>query len=230
MDQLIKESLSDYNIISSVNLLEGIFAILISAFLNLILSKFYTYTHNHHSYSSSFAQSIVLVGITVTLIMIIIGSNIARAFALVGAMSIVRFRNPVKDSRDLAFIFTSIAIGMACGTQFYVYGFAFLILFCALLMFFKITKFGEVNIDNYVVKINLNKNKRDFFDNLLKKYCKNFKIISVENLDNEIDFEIIIFEFVLNKNISYHNFIDDIGNNIKPKSINLLLGENYLEE
>ena len=50
------------------------------------------------SYSgpTSVIDSSVLVGIIITLIMVIIGSNIARAFALVGAMSIVRFRNPLK--------------------------------------------------------------------------------------------------------------------------------------
>ncbi len=230
MDELIKESLNDFNVISSVNLIEGIFALIISSILNIILSKFYTYTNTNHSYSSSFAQSMVLVGITVTLIMIIIGSNIARAFALVGAMSIVRFRNPVKDSRDLVFIFSSIAIGMACGTQFYTYGIIFLIIFCLILIYFKISKFGEISLDNYVVKINLNKNKRNKFEEILNKNCKNYKIISVENLDSEIDFEIIIFEFVLKKNISYHNLIDDIVKNLKPKNVNLLIGENYIEE
>ena len=230
MDELIKESLSDFNIISSVNLLEGIFALVFSSLLNIILSKFYTHTNNSHSYSSSFAQSMVLVGITVTLIMIIIGSNIARAFALVGAMSIVRFRNPVKDSRDLVFIFSSIAIGMACGTQFYFYAVIFLVIFCFILIYFKISKFGEINLDRFVLKINLSKDYRDQFEKLLNKNCKSFKIISVENLDSEAKFEIIIFEFVLKKNISYHNLLDEIGENLKPKNVNLLIGENYIEE
>jgi hypothetical protein len=66
-------------------------------------------------------QTIVLVGVTVALIMVIIGSDIARAFALVGAMSIVRFRTPLKDSRDLVFVFAAIAVGMACGVQFHVF-------------------------------------------------------------------------------------------------------------
>ena len=230
MDELIKQSLGDFNIINNINLLEGIFALFVSSLLNIILSKFYTYTNNSHSYSSSFAQSMVLVGITVTLIMIIIGSNIARAFALVGAMSIVRFRNPVKDSRDLVFIFSSIAIGMSCGTQFYFYGLAFLLIFCSILIYFKISKFGEISIHNYVLKINLDKAYRDQFEKVLNKSCKNFKIISVENLDSKFNFEIIIFEFVLKKDISYHNFIDDINKNLKPKTINLLIGENYIEE
>jgi uncharacterized membrane protein YhiD involved in acid resistance len=51
--------------------------------------------------------------------MMIVGSNIARAFSLVGALSIIRFRNAVKETRDVGFIFFSMAIGMAVGTRFY---------------------------------------------------------------------------------------------------------------
>ena len=61
----------------------------------------------------------ILLGVTVSIIMLIVGSNIARAFTLVGALSIIRFRNPVKDSRDVAFLFVAMAIGMAVGTGFY---------------------------------------------------------------------------------------------------------------
>jgi drug/metabolite transporter (DMT)-like permease len=49
----------------------------------------------------------------VAVIMLIIGSNIARAFTLVGALSIIRFRNAVKETRDVGFIFFAMAIGMA---------------------------------------------------------------------------------------------------------------------
>jgi uncharacterized membrane protein YhiD involved in acid resistance len=49
-------------------------------------------------------------------VMMIIGNNIARAFSLVGALSIIRFRTAVKNTRDTAFVFLSLAIGMAVGT------------------------------------------------------------------------------------------------------------------
>ena len=45
------------------------------------------------------------MGMIVALVMLIVGSNIARAFALVGALSIIRFRNAVKETRDVGFIF-----------------------------------------------------------------------------------------------------------------------------
>ena len=125
MDSLITEALSDFNTVATITLLDLVVSILCCFILSTVLARVYIMTHTGHSYSHSFTIALILVSVTIALIMIIIGSNIARAFALVGAMSIVRFRNPVKDSRDLVFIFMSIAIGMASGTQFYTFAILF---------------------------------------------------------------------------------------------------------
>ena len=128
MDTLITESSSE-QIMRSITLTQFFIAMLSSFTLNLILAKFYSSLNTGYTSSTPVLLTIVLVGLIVTLIMVIIGSNIARAFALVGAMSIVRFRNPLKDPKDLTYIFASIAIGMACGTFFYEYAVIFLIFF-----------------------------------------------------------------------------------------------------
>ena len=59
------------------------------------------------------------MGMVVSIIMLIVGANIARAFSLVGALSIIRFRNAIKETRDVGFVFFAMAIGMATGTKFY---------------------------------------------------------------------------------------------------------------
>lgn len=84
------------------------------------ISLVYRFTHQGSSYSQSFVQTLVVMGLVTTLIMIVIGSNIARAFSLVGALSIIRFRNAIKETRDVGFIFFAMAAAMACGTRFYV--------------------------------------------------------------------------------------------------------------
>jgi len=94
---------------------------LVGAFLLSALVGFvYRVTHRGVSYSQSYVQTLVLMGTVVALIMMIVGSNIARAFSLVGALSIIRFRNAVKETRDVGFIFWAMAIGMAAGTKFYI--------------------------------------------------------------------------------------------------------------
>ena len=51
--------------------------------------------------------------------LLVIGNNLARAFGLVGAMSIIRFRTALKDPQDIVFVFFALAIGMAAGVGMY---------------------------------------------------------------------------------------------------------------
>lgn len=89
---------------------------LIAAVLGVVLALTYRYTHKGLSYSQSFTQTILLIAVIVSIVMMTIGSDLARSFALVGALSIIRFRTVVKDTRDIAFVFGALAVGMAAGT------------------------------------------------------------------------------------------------------------------
>ena len=93
--------------------------LVLSFVLAVWIGYIYRATYRGTAYTQSYVQTLVLMAMVVGLIMLIIGSNIARAFTLVGALSVVRFRNAIKDTRDVGFIFFAMAIGMACGTRFY---------------------------------------------------------------------------------------------------------------
>ena len=93
--------------------------LLVAAILGLFISVVYKNTHRGLSYSQSFIVTIILVTVIVSMVMMVIGNNIARAFALVGALSIIRFRTVVKDTKDTAFVFMALAAGMAAGTSSY---------------------------------------------------------------------------------------------------------------
>jgi len=101
------------------NPIQIVMVLALSFVLALVIGKVYQVTHKGVSYSQSNVQTYVMMCVIVAVIMLVIGSNIARAFSLVGALSIVRFRNAVKESRDVGFVFWSMAVGMAVGTKFY---------------------------------------------------------------------------------------------------------------
>ncbi len=98
---------------------EVVLTSLLSFVLALYIGWIYKITHRSTTYTQSYVHTLVIMAMVVAIIMLIIGSNIARAFTLVGALSIVRFRNAIKETRDVGFIFFAMAIGMACGTRFY---------------------------------------------------------------------------------------------------------------
>ena len=101
------------------SILDVVLVLVLSFALSAFIGWIYKITHRGASYTQSFVFTLVLNGMVVALVMMVIGSNIARAFSLVGALSIIRFRNAVRETRDVGFIFFTMAIGMAVGTQFY---------------------------------------------------------------------------------------------------------------
>ncbi|MBR9920594.1 MAG: DUF4956 domain-containing protein [Bacteroidetes bacterium] len=82
----------------------------------LFISFIYRITYKGPSYSYTFVNALVLLTMITAIVMLVIGNNLARAFGLVGAMSIIRFRTAVRDTLDIVFIFFALSIGLAAGT------------------------------------------------------------------------------------------------------------------
>lgn len=98
---------------------EMIANIVLAIALGFLIANTYKQTHKGLSYSQSFTHTILFVTVIVAIVMMVIGGSLARAFALVGALSIIRFRTVIKDTKDTSFVFAALAVGMACGTSNY---------------------------------------------------------------------------------------------------------------
>jgi len=97
-------------------MLFDIIANLILAFLlGLAISGLYRYTRRKAIFPEDLINTIIIITMVTSVVIMVIGNNLARAFGLVGAMSIIRFRTVLKSSRDIAFVFFSLAAGMAAG-------------------------------------------------------------------------------------------------------------------
>jgi hypothetical protein len=94
-------------------------SLMIAAFIGLAVAWVYQRTHHGLSYSRGFTQSLVVLTMGATLLIFVIGDSLVTAFGLLGALAIVRFRNVLKDTRDTVFVFFSLVLGMAAGTQRY---------------------------------------------------------------------------------------------------------------
>ena len=134
---------------------EIIINICVAFLLGMFISFIYKNTHKGLSYSQSFMLTLVYVTIIVSIVMMIIGNNLARAFALVGALSIIRFRTVVKDTKDTAYIFWSLASGMATGTGSYFLAIAGnTILSLIAYIFFK-TNYGSVIKSEFILQFRI---------------------------------------------------------------------------
>jgi hypothetical protein len=120
--------------------------------LGLIISYVYKVTHKGLSYSQSFMLTIVFVTFIVSVVMMVIGNNLARAFALVGALSIIRFRTVIKDTKDTAYIFLGLAAGMATGTSSYFLAIAGVGFFSVIAFALNATNYGSFYKSEFLLR------------------------------------------------------------------------------
>src|SRR3989344_5819984 len=97
--------------------------ILATFFIALTISWVYQKTHFGISYSKSFLTTLIIMAVLSSVAMMILSNNLVRALGVLGIFSLIRFRTIIKDTRDVAFLFFVLAIGMALGTNNYVIAF-----------------------------------------------------------------------------------------------------------
>ena len=89
--------------------------ILVSGILGFLIFISYMISHRGTIYSKKFNVSLVVLTVLTSMVMTVIGNNVALSLGMVGALSIVRFRTAIKDSRDTVYIFWTIIVGICCG-------------------------------------------------------------------------------------------------------------------
>ncbi|MBA7646072.1 hypothetical protein ES703_53833 [subsurface metagenome] len=158
-------------------------SLLLAFILGQVIAWVYYYTHSGLSYSRSYVQSLVLVTIVVAMVMAVIGDNIIRAFGLMGALAIIRFRNVVKDTRDIVFIFCSLVVGMAAGSQRYAIAVGGTIVISLIALYLYLTDFGTHEPHNGFLRFSLKGHigPRHPIPAILKRFCGNFTLISVQD-------------------------------------------------
>jgi len=209
---------------------EVLVALLLSFALLLVLAYFYRQSHRGLSYSVSFVHAMILLGVTVSVIMLIIGSNVARAFTLVGALSIIRFRNPIKDSRDVAFLFVAMAIGMSVGTGFYVTAVLFTLFISAVAYLLTRFEIGTTARREVLLKLHVpaafdyHTALNDTFYRALREHA----LLSVETIQNGAMLE-LIYSVEFKSGAAESAFLSDLRGLTQGGRVTLLTGQENID-
>ena len=209
------------------SVLDIVIVMTLSFLLSAFIGWIYKITHRGTSYTQSFVFTLVLNGMVVAMVMMIVGSNIARAFSLVGALSIIRFRNAVKETRDVGFIFFTMAIGMAIGTKFYLLAIAGALVIS--LMILVMTRFDwfaremasqilRVQVPNGLPFDNL-------FDKAFVKYTNSSELISVDTVHSGMLTE-LTYSIGMKKPNQIQEFLTEIRNLNGNNKVTLIAGYN----
>ncbi len=161
--------------------------LIIGLISGIIISIFYRKSYNGPGYQASFVNSLILLVIITSIVIMVIGNNLARAFGLVGAMSIIRFRTAVKETQDIMYIFFSLAIGMAVGVG--QHGLAiFSSFFIGIITYIlSKSKFSTPIKSDLLLQFTFmsNGNATSDYNQLIDQYCRKSKLINAKAVGTE---------------------------------------------
>ncbi len=144
--------LRDLGAVQNYTPFDVVLNLILAFILGLTVTMVYRLTNRHRAVNQSLLLTLIILSMVVALVMMVIGNSIARAFSLVGALSIIRFRTVVKDNRDIAYVFFALVAGMAAGVGNYpiaVFGVATISLILLLLDY---TQFGIARKGIYLLR------------------------------------------------------------------------------
>jgi len=184
----------------------------LAVILGMLISFVYKITHKGLSYSQSFMLTIVFITIIVSMVMMVIGNNVARAFALVGALSIIRFRTVVKDTKDTAFIFLALSAGMAAGTSSYflaTIGTTIVLVVAAIL---DTTNYGSLYKSEFILKMRVtNSSGEPVYSSVINEFTKTANILHVEGAGDG-NSTLLTFDVIMKNELEPKDLVQSIQN------------------
>ncbi|MFP4621997.1 MAG: DUF4956 domain-containing protein [Bacteroidales bacterium] len=173
--------------------------ILVALVCGFLIALLYKYTYKGLNYSSAFTISLVMLTMITAIVIMVIGNNLARAFGLVGAMSIIRFRTAVKDASDIMFIFFALAIGLAAGVELYPVAFLGTLMVGAVYILVSRFPFFLSVKREFLMHITADENSTpdNPFASLLNAYCRNYKLVNVKTIGDEENGHIMEYSYYI---------------------------------
>ena len=175
--------------VSVVTALHMAGSLAVACLCGLLLSWLYRRTYRGSSYSTAFDRSLVTLTIITAIVIMVIGNSLARAFGLVGAMSIVRFRTAIKDAQDLVFIFFSLAVGLAAGVGLYTLAVGGTLFVGAIIFAMSRLNYGSLEQRELVVQIQYARGSGEepanVYNPVFARFCRNFNLLGARSGDSE---------------------------------------------
>lgn len=170
-----------------VTVLDVMTNLIVALICGLIIAIVYRFIYKGPSYSVSYVNSLVLLTLITSVVILVIGNNLARAFGLVGAMSIIRFRTAVRDVQDIVFIFFALSIGMAAGVGLHMIALSGTLLISIIAIILVTFKFGAPRKREYLVQLTYisNPENESKLEGILKKHCRKLKLVNMKAISDD---------------------------------------------
>ena len=192
--------------------------------LGLAISLVYMKTQKNRQPSESFALTLVILPVVISVIILLVGNNVARAFSLAGAFSIIRFRSAPGNPKDITYVLLCMAVGLATGMGFVAYAVVVALILCGIMFLLELTKFGQSKGQVKTLKITIPEdlNYEHSFDDILVEYTQSSTLRKVRTMDLGSLFE-LNYSVTMKNDVSEKAFLDEIRIRNGNLNINLVL-------
>ncbi|MDR3085096.1 MAG: DUF4956 domain-containing protein [Christensenellaceae bacterium] len=179
--------------------------------LGLLISLVCLKIQGGQGVSRSFALTLVLLPAIVTVIILLVGNNVARAFSLAGAFTIIRFRSAPGNPKDIAFVLFSMAVGLAAGMGFLLYAAIVGVVLCAAAALLELSGYARPKAGAKQLKITVPEdlNFSEAFEGVFEKYTLSHSMVRVKTADLGSVYQ-LNYAVVLREGISEKAFIDEL--------------------
>ena len=193
----------------SISLGKVMVCITVAVLLGFVISGVYFTITPRKNRSASFVLSLVILPTIVAVVIILIGGNLARAFSMAGIFTIVRFRSVPGDSKDISFVFLTMAVGLAVGLGYLTMGAVVTVVLGAVFVLVNKSGFGIGKQEEKRLRITIpeDMNYQGVFDEIFSKYTSHVQLQRVKTCNMGTLFE-LSYDIVLKSDMNDKEMID----------------------
>lgn len=204
-----------------------LFSLSVALLCGLGIAWLYRQTYKGPGYPLAFVNSLVLLSMITSVVILTIGSNLARAFGLVGAMSIIRFRTAVKDTQDIIYIFFALAVGLAAGCGAFTVAVMGTVCIGAVIFVFARATASGSHKQEYLLEVSYSGNgdgTPTYFP-VFKRYCRSHHVINTRAVGEDDERLEIAYYVKLRDKQDSDNFVRELRRSSGVNQVNLYFDE-----
>lgn len=168
----------------NASMIDIVYACLLAFILGVAIAFAYVRSFSGLSYSRAFIQSLIFAPLLTAIAMQAVGDSMSRGLGMLGAFSLLRFRTNIKDSRDMMFMFASLAMGLACGVYSYPIAVISIIFFCGAVYIVHNIPFSVNSDFDAVLRLQVDNSidSQSSIDRVLAEYARRYALISMREM------------------------------------------------
>ncbi len=166
---------------STFDVTDGLIAVAVALAYGFLIGLVYMRSMKTRGYSKDFIIGLIIIPAVVAGVILMIGSDIARALSMGGAFALVRFRSAPGSAKDISAVFFSMAVGLACGLGYLIFAGLFALLIAVVFLLVSLTPFADSHSGVKLLRVTCpdDLNYNEVFESVFTTYTKNAKLKKV---------------------------------------------------